>query len=143
MMSINRCFVDSSAFIALNSTKDRNHGRASQTAASLTGCELIVSEFVISETYTFMRYRMGFHIANRWIRLVSDRNYFTLAETTQSVREKTRDILEVYADHAISYCDAMSVAIMKERNIPYIFSYDQDFIILGMERINDIIASRQ
>lgn len=138
-MKISKCFLDSSSFIALNHSHDRNFAHAQQTASMLNECNYIVSELVVSETYTFMRYRMGFQTANRFLRYLFHHDKFTIYEPTETVRKRTHDILEKYSDHKISYCDAMSVAIMKELEIRYIFSYGHDFTKLGVERINDMI----
>lgn len=131
-MKGSKCFVDTSALIALNHARDQHHQDAQILAAALKDCELIISDAVVTETYTLLRYRLGFHPAHFFLQTVMKPS-FTLAEVTPSIRMRTLEILKQYNDHAITYCDALSVALMETMKIDTIFSFDYHFEVMGVE----------
>ncbi|GGK09171.1 hypothetical protein GCM10007063_34540 [Lentibacillus kapialis] len=130
-----KCFLDTSALMALNDVKDQYHKESQEIAISLKNCELILSDPVITETYTLLRYRSGFPIARHFLESVMDDNQFIIAEVTSPIRKNTLRLLNDFNDHKISYCDALSVAIMKEHHIQKIFSFDHHFEVMGMELV--------
>lgn len=65
-MRKNKCLIDTSALIALNDVSDQYHDQAKQLASSLTGQELIVTNAILTETYTLLRYRMGYKVAHHF-----------------------------------------------------------------------------
>ena len=134
-MRRNKCFLDTSAFIALNDAKDQYHKESRKIASMIKNSEWILSDSVITETYTLLRYRSGFPVALQFLETVMTEEQFTIAEVTPSIRKKTLQILINYSDHKISYCDALSVAIMKEQGIQRIFAFDYHFETMGMELV--------
>ena len=44
-------------------------------------------------------------------------------------------LLEQFHDQKISYCDALSVTIMKEQKIDQIFTFDHHFEVMGINVI--------
>jgi predicted nucleic acid-binding protein len=134
-MSDNQCFIDTGAFIALNSPNDQYFNEAREIAKSLNGYRFIISDAVITETYTILRYRLGFHTAHRFLRTVLESNEYDIFEVSPSVRKVTMELLEKYNDQKISYCDALSVAIMKQLEIDVIFAFDHHFELMGTRRL--------
>ncbi|WP_164669913.1 type II toxin-antitoxin system VapC family toxin [Virgibacillus doumboii] len=130
-----KCFLDTSALIALNDVKDQYHKESREIASLLKNYELVLSDPVITETYTLLRYRSGFPIACRFLELVMEEDNFSIAEVTPSIRKNTLGLLNNFSDHKISYCDALSVAIMKDQHIPRVFSFDYHFEIMGVELV--------
>jgi predicted nucleic acid-binding protein len=61
-MKSNRCFVDTSSFVALNNPNDQHYQDAIDIAKRLDNYQFILSEAMLTETYTLLRYRLGFHI---------------------------------------------------------------------------------
>lgn len=130
-----KCFLDTSALIALNDVKDQYHKESRKIASILQNCELILSDPVITETYTLLRYRSGFPIAHFFLESVMNDKKIFIAEVTPSIRRNTLRLLNNFSDHKISYCDALSVAIMKEQHIQKIFSFVDQFEMMGMENL--------
>lgn len=85
-MNGNVCFVDTSAFIALNVPQDKNHREALQIAKQLNGYTFVLSDSVINETYTLLRYKVGFHTARRFLEDVLDVKAFYIVDITLSQR---------------------------------------------------------
>src|SRR5690625_3132002 len=116
-MRKNRCFIDTSALIALNDARDQYNKEARDIAAILEDNELIITDAVITETYNILRYRLGFQRARFFLKAVLAGHPFLIAEVTPQIRTTTLQILEQYSDHNISYCDALSVAMIKDQKI--------------------------
>ncbi|WP_164214383.1 PIN domain-containing protein [Virgibacillus sp. YIM 98842] len=130
-----KCFLDTSAFIALYHVKDQYHKKAREIASVLKGNDLILSDSVITETYTLLRYRSGFPVARHFLESVMKEDEFIIAEVTPAVRETTLRLLNKYSDHKISYCDALNVAIMKEQGVQKIFAFDYHFEMMGVKLV--------
>ncbi|WP_176448983.1 type II toxin-antitoxin system VapC family toxin [Lentibacillus sp. CBA3610] len=134
-MRNNRCFLDTSALIALNDVKDQYHEKSRDIAASLKDSRLILSDAVVTETYSLLRYRSGFNIARYFLDTVVTDDSFMIVEITPSIRENTLQILDQYCEHKISYCDALSVAVMNEQQIETIFAFDYHFEMMGVRLV--------
>lgn len=131
----NSCFIDTSALIALNDIKDQYHGASRDIAATLKDNKLMTSDAVINETYNILRYRLGYHKASYFLKTVLAGDPFVLIDMTPSIRKDTFQLLEQYNDHKISYCDALSVTVMKEKQINKIFAFDHHFEMMGVQLI--------
>jgi predicted nucleic acid-binding protein len=66
------------------------------------------------------------------------RTDLTLIRFEAEDESRTRTLLEKYADHNISYHDAMCAAVMLRSGIYKIFTFDRDFLILGFQVIPGI-----
>lgn len=131
----NKCFVDASALIALNNPKDQYHQVAIEIAEKLNHIELIISDSVLSETHTFLRYRSGYPIASNLLENILVGAPFVIADVTSEARMTAMALLEKFNDQKISYCDALSVAIMQEQKIDRIFTFDDHFEVMGVQVI--------
>ncbi|TCP23810.1 putative nucleic acid-binding protein [Scopulibacillus darangshiensis] len=131
----NDLFVDISAFMALNDAKDQHYQEAMSIASNIGEIKFVISDAVISETYTILRYRLGQRQAFRFLSTVLDSKEYEIVAISNDLRKLTLDLLEKYNDHKISYCDALSAAIMAQYKIPCIFTFDHHFEILGVKRL--------
>jgi len=129
------CFVDTSAFVALNHPQDSNHYRAYEIAGILNAARLVLTDLVIAESHALLRYRLGFHVADRFLEYVLNDDQFLIADVNPSVRAEAYRLLRRFSDHKISYCDAVSVAVMKEMQIGEVFAFDRHFEIMGVASI--------
>lgn len=116
-------FVDSSFFIALANSRDRWHGRAEKLARGLPEGK-VVTELVMAESVTSIG-ALGGGKAGMEV-------YETITENCQVVFVNERllmDSMDVYLkyDGTLSVADAASVAVMRERGIKEIVSFDADF----------------
>lgn len=134
-MKNNKCFIDTSALMALNNPRDQYYKVASEIASTLDNMKLIISDPVLAETYRLLRYRLGYHTAGNFLKAVMAGSPFKIVEVTSDVRMATVALLEKFNDQKISYCDALSVAIMKEQKIDQIFTFDHHFEVMGVRVI--------
>ena len=54
-------------------------------------------------------------------------------EVSPQVRKETIELLGKYNDNKISYCDALSVSLMRANKIEGIFSIDHHFELMGVK----------
>lgn len=136
-MTISICkklFVDAGAWIAMANKKDRQHQAARVFYSTLPqSVELYTSYSVISEAFTWLRYHLGYQVAFKFI------NAIDKASTSQSLKiiypdalidAKTRQYLQRYKDHNLSYSDAASFVICDLLKINDVFGFDKDFYIV-------------
>jgi len=130
-----RLFIDTAAFVALFSKKDRNHSTAHDYYASLRKKDqLFTTLLVVSETYTWFRYHAGFRAGGDFLDVI-DRavatGWLNVVYPDAAADAKTRQILRKHADQDISYVDAASAAVMEERKIKDVFTFDRHFYVLN------------
>ncbi len=130
------CFIDTSAFISLNHAADQNYEAAVHIASKLNGYKFIVSEAVITETYNILRYRLGFNHSRTFLKTVLNGNEYEIINVTTTMRLDVSMLLEKFSEHKISYCDALSMIIMREKKISHIFAFDHHFEMMGARLIN-------
>lgn len=132
-----RLFVDTSAWIALTNEDDQNHALAQRFYES--DCKsgtrrLITTDFILSETLTFLRYRFGVHIAEKFWMAYNQAVHNGLVELF-SIDEETFseaiDLFFKYRDQKFSVVDCTSFALIQKLGIEAVSAFDRDFLIMG------------
>ena len=137
-MSRSKLFIDTGAFIALTNEKDQYNKVASSFYRELKGDILrVTSNLVVSECYTFLRYKIGYPAAMRYlttIKRAETSGYLQIIFSNDRIEEQARSILEKYAEHDISYVDAVSFVIINtDARIDRVFTFDRHFHLTGKE----------
>jgi predicted nucleic acid-binding protein len=120
-------FVDTSAHFALANEKDLDHQKAKTCLKKLTdeSATLILSNFIIAETYTLMLRKIGRDKAIQYIK--------KLKETAEIIRISEEDekraweIILKYGDKDFSYVDATSFSLMERLSLSEAFAFDEHF----------------
>jgi uncharacterized protein len=120
-------FVDTSALFALVNRSDTDHERAKRCLSSLSNdnTTLVISNFILSETYTLILYKIGRTPA---LNVVNG-----LCETCELERVSEEDeehawrILNDFDDKTFSYVDATTFAVMTRLGLSRAFSFDEHF----------------
>lgn len=135
-LSYRKFFFDTSFWIALVNSKDKNHKIAKHFYYSVLKRNnlLYTTIDVISETITTLRYtiRVGYHLSKRFLEEI--RPQLLARYPTKDDYQRVQDLYLKYAkDKEISFCDLVSYVIVKERlnDIPCL-SFDSDFKQLGL-----------
>lgn len=123
-------FVDTSAHYALADANDPDHAACVSLLQRVPrlGYALVTSNYVVSETYTLLRQRIGWEAARSYIEALR-------AGSTQIVRiladdeQRAWEILQQYKDQDFSYVDATSFAVMERLGISTFFALDSHFSI--------------
>ena len=129
-MAENNIFIDANVFIALLNRQDGLHERASVLWGELEnrGYSLITSNFVISEVITVLSMRAGKQVALLFADMVYHK---TTILRVLRVNEETElsaiSYLKLFKSKNISFCDCVTMAILKIYNIKNIATFDGDF----------------
>src|SRR5262245_9394748 len=132
-----RIFADTLYWVAITSPKDQWHLAARTVSQSLSGCELVTTEEVLTEFLT------AFSAAGRFIRqqavdvvrdLYSDASVMICPQTSQSFQAG----LALYAnrpDKQYSQTDCISMETMRREGIMEILTHDNHFTQDGFTKL--------
>ena len=131
-------FVDSSAWIAIAHQQDSRHAEARAYYRTLmTGTKLVTSNYVLSESITFLTYRQRRRQALELHAMIQSAVQLNLLEVewvTPGIHDMAWDIYLRYADQTFSFCACTSFALCRTRNVDEVFSFDGDFDVVGLRR---------
>jgi uncharacterized protein len=130
-------FVDTSAWLALLNRKDGRHVAATTFQRSLpSNVRRVTSWGIVAETYTWLRYHLGFFHADRWLSeeaALQSREVLEVVFPHPSMEAGIRRELTQYSDQDLSYVDALTLHLARTRgDIDGIFGFDRH---LAMTRL--------
>ena len=122
--------VDSSAIVALLVKNDRNHEQAVEVLSRLTkqGAELVLSNFIIAESYNLIAVRANSFKAREWLLT----NTWPVERVGRLDEKRALEIIKTYDDKDFSYTDATSFAMIERFAIDLAFTYDRHFQQYGI-----------
>jgi uncharacterized protein len=130
--------LDSSAWVALGSSKDQYHKIAKDYFLGLLdqNVALATSDYNLVETFTLLKRGnagigkvKAFH---EWIEKIKGKELILL-NVDDEIFEASWGLYEKYFDQDISYIDCASCVIAREMNADCIFSFDDHFRVMGFE----------
>ena len=126
-------FIDASAWVALAHTKDNDHEAAKETYARTLQeyQKFVTTNLVVAETHALLLRRMGYSPAIQFLDVLEKSSRVLYVYSAKDLEDEAGEILRKYKDHAFSYADAVSFAVMKQRGITDVFTYDQHFRAMG------------
>lgn len=95
---------------------------------------LLTSNYVLSETYTRLRYDVGHREAVRFHRVVErakNEKKLKIVYVDEEIELEAWKIFERYSDQIFSFVDCTSFVICRRNRVDEVFAFDQDFIIAG------------
>jgi predicted nucleic acid-binding protein len=119
-------FVDTSAWFAAVSVKDRHHRRASELLDARL--RLLTSTFTIIETWLLLRTRINFAIAESFVEHIRS-GAAKVEHSTMDDLVRARELAAAFADQEFSLVDRTSFAMMERLGIGKVISFDDDFVI--------------
>jgi uncharacterized protein len=131
-------FVDTGAWIALV-VRDEPRNRQAQRfweRQLADGTHFVTTNYVVSETATWLRYRAGLASALAFrdrMGLAAERSLVRLSRVEESVDRDAWDLMEQYADLRLSFVDATSAVVARGSGITQVFGFDSDFRALGFD----------
>jgi len=129
-------FADTGAWIALLSRDDRQHAATVQRYRQLVnqGDRLLTSNYVVDETATHLRYRLGLQAALDFRTMLGAAvaaGRVRVARVDERVEDQGWELLAQYAAVSLSLTDAVSAAMARAGRITEFFGCDHDFEALG------------
>ncbi len=127
-----RVFIDTSAFYALTDSGDINHERAVKIYNNLLKkrYEFLLSDMVFAETVTLIRRRLGYRASLMFSDTIKEgiaTGLFEIIFVTEGLFRKSLKLFFQIKDRKISFVDATSLTIMKEKSIRKAFAFDVHF----------------
>ena len=128
-----RLFVDTAGWMAMADGSDPLH-IASMTARDdwlKNGGILCSSNYVVDETLTLVRMRLGMGAARKWWMMISQSPRCKIEWITPEREEKAVDWFFRWRDQSFSFTDCTSFVVMKELAISEVLTADRHFITAG------------
>ncbi|MBI2756235.1 MAG: PIN domain-containing protein [Chloroflexi bacterium] len=126
-------FVDTSAWYAVADAGDSQHAVATRQFARLSvhRTQLVTTNYVVSETYTLLRVRLGHTAATEFLRRLRASPRARRVFVEEAWEAEAERLLDRYADQDFSYVDATSFVTMRRLGIEEAFAGDHHFEVAG------------
>jgi len=134
-MAPHAVFVDTGGWMACADAADPGHRAqtAARDAALRAGQTLVTTDYVVDETLTLVRLRLGLVSAERWWEQI-DRSARLRWERVGSDRfEKARALFFQYRDKDFSFTDCTSFVTMRELKLTRVLTTDRHFRQMGFQ----------
>src|SRR5713101_716114 len=128
-------FVDTAGWVACADGADPAHRRCCEARDSAleAGQTLVTTDYVVDETLTLVRLRLGLSAAERWWQQV-DRIPRLRWERIDTDRfEKGRQLFFQYRDKDFSFTDCTSFVTMREIRLTHALTTDRHFRQMGFQ----------
>ena len=107
--------------------------RAARDGALEAGQTLITTDFVIDETLTLIRFRMGLSAADAWWQQIDGSPRLRWERVESDRFERARHLFFRYRDKDLSFTDCTSIALMRELKLTTVITTDRHFQQVGFE----------
>lgn len=116
--------IDSDAFVGWLYEKDGHHAEASRIFAQLEDQQLVpvVTSLVVAEAATVLSHREGQSLAQTFLDLV---RRSPVIHITKPLQQQALDLFQAQRARGTSVTDCANVVVMRQYQIPTIFSFDQ------------------
>lgn len=126
-------FIDTGAWLALADMRDQYHREALQFYRALREQRryLVTSNLVMGEAFSLIRRTGGTQVAFRFLDAVRQSAQLHKVYSTPEYEATAEKLLRQFVDQDFSFVDAVSFAIMRERDIAEAFAFNHHFLIAG------------
>lgn len=131
----NLVFVDSSAWIALFSRRDQHHAEADRMfrAAVASKWRLLSTNLVLAEIHRLLLYRAGSRAAAAALESIDASPLVKIEFPGAYYHRAAKNWMEKLSDHAISYTDAVSFAVMESTRCLQVMTFDHHYRLAGFD----------
>ena len=128
-------FVDTAGWVACADSADPAHVRccAARDAALEAGQTLVTTDFIVDETLTLIRFRLGLGAAETWWQQVDPSPRLRWERIDSDRFEKARHLFFQYRDKDFSFTDCTSFVIMREIRLTQAITTDRHFRQMGFQ----------
>jgi len=134
---VRKLFVDTAGWVACADRNDRAHGKCvvSRDAELRAGAVLLTTDYVVDETLTLLRLRLGLAAAREWWGRISASRRVVMAEVDHGLREDALHWFFRYEDKEFSFTDCTSFALMKREKLREALTTDRHFEQAGFQMV--------
>jgi len=131
-----RTFVDTSAWVAIIDDSDKYHHQAKSHYLQLLKkkTDFLTSNYVLAETYTWLRYHISHRYAVRFHEMVTSAEKLRTLEilwVDRALADLAWEIFEKYSDQLLSFTDCTSFVLARRARVDEVFAFDEDFVTMG------------
>jgi predicted nucleic acid-binding protein len=128
-------FVDTAGWIACADGADPAHegSCAVRDAALEAGQTLITTDFVVDETLSLLRFRLGLPAAEAWWEQIDHSPRLRWEHIDQERFERARQLFFRFRDKDFSFTDCTSFVVMRELRLTDALSTDRHFRQMGFQ----------
>jgi hypothetical protein len=133
-------FVDTAGWMACADEADPAHKQActARDAALERGEVLVATDYVLDETLTLIRMRLGLAAAKTWWDRIEGSSRLRWEWIGVSRAEKARGVFFRQRDKDYSFTDCTSLVVMQELRLKRVLTTDHHFRQMGFELLPDI-----
>jgi hypothetical protein len=128
-------FVDTGGWMACADRTDPAHApcRAARDGALEAGQTLTTTDFVVDETLTLIRFRLGLSAADTWWQQIDGSARLRWERVDNDRFERARHLFFQYRDKDLSFTDCTSIAVMRELKLTTVITTDRHFQQVGFD----------
>lgn len=128
-----KVFTDTGAFAALQDDSDRHHAAAAVFIRSPPpSCQFYTSNFIVDETITLLRNRMGHKSAVMFADAMLQTARFEVISVDSSVERSAVDVFKRFKDKELSFTDCVTISLVRSLRLDGVFGFDSDFTSVGL-----------
>ena len=128
-------FVDTAAWVAGADRSDPANAsvREARDRWLSEGGRLVTTDYVIDETLTTIRFRLGLNAAEAWWLQIDGSARLRIESIDEARRERAQSLFFGYRDKEFSFTDCCSFVLMRELRIRRALTLDHHFRQMGFE----------
>ena len=132
---MNRLFIDTAGWMAMADAKDPLHLKSLKfrDKSLEEGAILVTSNYILDETLTLIRMRLGIEAAEKWWGLISESIRCNVEWITPDRAQKALHFFFRWRDQSFSFTDCTSFTLMRELVIENVLTADTHFITAGFQ----------
>ena len=130
-------FVDTAAWVAAADSADAANSavRDARDKWLAEGGVLTTTDYVIDETLTTIRFRLGLDAAETWWLQIEGSARLRTESIDEARRQRARSLFFRHRDKTFSFTDCCSFVLMRELRIRRVLTLDHHFRQMGFEVI--------
>lgn len=130
-----RLFVDTAGWMACADRNDPDHAKcvAVRDDKLRAGFLLVSTDYVLDETLTLLRLRLGLGAAHQWWERIARSPRVAFADVGADLRKDAMDWFFRYEDKDFSFTDCTSFAFMRREKVREVLTTDRHFRQAGFE----------
>jgi predicted nucleic acid-binding protein len=128
-------FVDTAGWMACADASDPSHASSSKArdTALEQGALLVTTDYVMDETLTLIRMRLGLPAARAWLQQVEGSSRLRWEWVGMERAEKARKAFFRFRDKSYSFTDCTSLVVMQELRLKQVLTTDRHFRQMGFQ----------
>jgi uncharacterized protein len=132
---MNAVFVDTGGWMACADRTDPAHSACTAARDSTLegGRILITTDFVVDETLTLIRFRLGLAAGDTWWQQIDGSGRLRWERIENDRFERARNLFFQYRDKDLSFTDCTSIAVMRELKLKTVITTDGHFQQVGFD----------